>query len=123
MAKRDMSDLAQKLTRDPHDASRAAKSKSRKVSAPAEKVSTESQKAESGESDASEGTSKRGKKYLRLDVDKYHDYLKIMARYSGVSVTKYIQQLIDADKEKNVKRYEELKKFYEEFEKKLAAVE
>lgn len=55
------------------------------------------------------------KKYLRLDITNYQDYISLMADHktntSGeyVSMTQYILRLIEADKQKNIKIYEKLK--------------
>lgn len=59
------------------------------------------------------------KKYLRLDITNYQDYISLMAYHktntSGeyVSMTQYILRLIEADKQKNMKLYGKL----EEIEK------
>ncbi len=59
------------------------------------------------------------KKYLRLDITNYQDYISLMADHktntSGeyVSMTQYILKLIEADKQKNLKLYGKL----EEIEK------
>lgn len=59
------------------------------------------------------------KKYLRLDITNYQDYISLMADYktntSGeyVSMTQYILRLIEADKQKNMELYGKL----EEIEK------
>lgn len=59
------------------------------------------------------------KKYLRLDITNYQDYISLMAYHktntSGeyVSMTQYILRLIEADKQKNMELYGKL----EEIEK------
>ncbi len=59
------------------------------------------------------------KKYLRLDITNYQDYISLMADHktstSGeyVSMTQYILKLIEADKQKNMELYGKL----EEIEK------
>lgn len=59
------------------------------------------------------------KKYLRLDITNYQDYISLMADHktntSGeyVSMTQYILRLIEADKQKNMELYGKL----EEIEK------
>ncbi len=59
------------------------------------------------------------KKYLRLDITNYQDYISLMADYKTnttgeyVSMTQYILKLIEADKQKNLKLYGKL----EEIEK------
>lgn len=58
--------------------------------------------------------SKKGKKYLRLDITDYQNYISLMADYftntSGkyISMTQYILRLIEADKQQNIKVYEKL---------------
>lgn len=47
--------------------------------------------------------------YLRLDIYGRKDYLQVMAGHRKVSVTKYIQSLIDKDMEQNGETYEKLK--------------
>lgn len=59
------------------------------------------------------------KKYLRLDITNYQDYISLMADHktntSGeyVSMTQYILRLIESDKQKNMELYGKL----EEIEK------
>lgn len=59
------------------------------------------------------------KKYLRLDITNYQDYISLMADYKTnttgeyVSMTQYILRLIEADKQKNMELYGKL----EEIEK------
>lgn len=54
------------------------------------------------------------KKYLRLDVTAYQDYISLMSTHltatSGkyVSMTQYILDLIEADKQRNSELYEKL---------------
>ncbi|MCX4304080.1 MAG: hypothetical protein OSJ66_08795 [Clostridia bacterium] len=47
--------------------------------------------------------------YLRLDVYGYKDYLSTMAGFRKMSITKYIQGLIDDDMEQNKEIYEKIK--------------
>lgn len=63
------------------------------------------------------------KKYLRLDITNYQDYISLMAYHktntSGeyVSMTQYILRLIEADKQKNMELYgklEEIEKMKQE---------
>ena len=57
---------------------------------------------------------KKGKKYLRLNITDYQDYISLMAAHekaaSGkyVSMTQYILRLIEADKQQNIELYEKL---------------
>ncbi len=59
-------------------------------------------------------TSKKGKKYLRLDISGYQDYVSLMAEHltntSGkyVSMTQYIIRLIEADKQQNIDLFQKL---------------
>lgn len=53
-------------------------------------------------------------KYLQLNITDYQDYISLMAEHEKdvtgkyVSMTKYILQLIEADKQKNIKLYTKL---------------
>lgn len=47
--------------------------------------------------------------YLRLDIYGYKDYLSTMAGFRKMSVTKYIQKLIDKDMEQNKNTYEKIR--------------
>lgn len=47
--------------------------------------------------------------YLRLDIYGYRDFLSTMAGFRKMSITKYIQGLIDADMEQNHEIYEKIK--------------
>lgn len=47
--------------------------------------------------------------YLRLDIFRYRDFLSTMAGFRKMSITKYIQGLIDADMEHNREIYEKIK--------------
>lgn len=47
--------------------------------------------------------------YLRLDVYGYKDYLSTMAGFRKMSITRYIQKLIDADMDQNKETYEKIK--------------
>jgi hypothetical protein len=53
-------------------------------------------------------------KYLRLDITKYKDYIALMADYTTnstgkyKSMTQYILDLIEADKQNNLELYEKL---------------
>lgn len=57
---------------------------------------------------------KKKHKYLRLDITNCQDYIRLMAEHEKtttgeyVSMTKYILNLIDADKQRNFKLYEKL---------------
>ena len=48
------------------------------------------------------------KKYFRLDITEYQDYISLMADYSNLSMTKYISKLIEDDIAKNVNTYNKL---------------
>ena len=48
-----------------------------------------------------EPTPKKNKKYLRLDITDNQEYISLMADYNNVSMTKYINQLIEADRQIN----------------------
>ena len=48
------------------------------------------------------------KKYFRLDITEYQDYISLMADYSNLSMTKYISKLIEVDIAKNVNTYNKL---------------
>lgn len=48
------------------------------------------------------------KKYFRLDITEYQDYISLMADYSNLSMTKYINKLIEDDMAKNVNTYNKL---------------
>ncbi len=47
--------------------------------------------------------------YLRLDIYGYKDYLSTMAGFRKMSITKYIQGLIDIDMEQNKEIYKKIK--------------
>lgn len=47
--------------------------------------------------------------YLRLDIYGYKDYLSTMAGFRKISITKYIQGLIDIDMEQNKEIYRKIK--------------
>lgn len=47
--------------------------------------------------------------YLRLDIYGYKDYLSTMAGFRKMSITKYIQGLIDTDMEQNKEIYKKIK--------------
>lgn len=49
------------------------------------------------------------KKVITLDITEEEDYLNLMAKHEGVPRTKYIRNLIRADKEQNLQKYEALK--------------
>lgn len=71
-----------------------------------------------GESNPADPPSKKPK-YLQLNITDYQDYISLMAEHEKtvtgkyMSMTKYILQLIEADKQKNIKLYTKL----EEIEK------
>lgn len=48
------------------------------------------------------------KKYFRLDITEYQDYISLMADYSNLSMTKYISKLIEDDIAKNINTYNKL---------------
>ena len=54
------------------------------------------------------------KKYLRLDITDYQDYISLMSEYSSkttnkyISMTQYILHLIEADKQNNSEIYHKL---------------
>lgn len=48
------------------------------------------------------------KKYFRLDITEYQDYISLMADYTNLSMTKYISKLIEDDMAKNVNTYNKL---------------
>lgn len=48
------------------------------------------------------------KKYFRLDITEYQDYISLMADYTNLSMTKYINKLIEDDMAKNVNTYNKL---------------
>lgn len=58
--------------------------------------------------------SKKGQKYLRLDITDYQKYISLMADHASntsgkyVSMTQYILRLIEADKQQNIELYEKL---------------
>lgn len=58
--------------------------------------------------------SKKGQKYLRLDITDYQKYISLMANHASntsgkyVSMTQYILRLIEADKQQNIELYEKL---------------
>ena len=47
--------------------------------------------------------------YLRLDIYGYKDYLSTIAGFRKMSITKYIQGLIDIDMEQNKEIYRKIK--------------
>lgn len=72
------------------------------------------QKQEESEAKLEKNRGKKRQKYLRLDITNYQDYISLMAEHmtnsSGkyTSMTQYILQLIEADKQKNIELYEKL---------------
>ena len=66
------------------------------------------------ETPKNKSTSKKGQKYLSLDITDYQDYISLMAEHEKiktgkfVSQTQYILRLIEADKQKNIEIYEKL---------------
>lgn len=48
------------------------------------------------------------KKYFRLDITEYQDYISLMADYANLSMTKYINKLIEDDMAKNINTYNKL---------------
>lgn len=57
---------------------------------------------------------KKGQKYLRLDITDYQNYISLMANHASntsgkyVSMTQYILRLIESDKQQNIELYEKL---------------
>lgn len=74
-----------------------------------EAVVSEDQKEENKEKKG-----KGEKKYLRLDITNYQDYVNLMAQYASktsgkhVSMTQYILKLIEMDKNNNIDIYDRL---------------
>ena len=68
------------------------------------------------------GNEKKKSRYLRLDLTDLEDYVSLMAEHltntSGnhISKTKYIRQLIEADKQKNSELFERLQQLNEQIE-------
>lgn len=56
----------------------------------------------------SEADTKQEKKYIRLDITGYDDYIYTLARFKGLSATKYIRSLIEKDMEENKLIYEKI---------------
>ena len=48
------------------------------------------------------------KKYFRLDITECQDYISLMADYANLSMTKYINKLIEDDMTKNINTYNKL---------------
>ena len=48
------------------------------------------------------------KKYFRIDITEYQDYISLMADYFNLSMTKYISKLIEDDMTKNTNTYNKL---------------
>lgn len=54
------------------------------------------------------------KKYMRLDITDYQEYISLMAAYTSkttgkyISMTQYIQRLIEEDRRKNKELYDKL---------------
>ena len=48
------------------------------------------------------------KKYFRLDITEYQDYISLMSDYTNLSMTKYINKLIEDDMAKNINIYNKL---------------
>ncbi len=71
-----------------------------------------------GQSNSADSLPKKPK-YLQLNITDYQDYISLMAEHEKtvtgkyMSMTKYILQLIEADKQKNIELYTKL----EEIEK------
>ena len=49
-------------------------------------------------------------KYMPINVYEFEDYLYRMAKYNGMTVTKYIQKLITRDAQEHAAEYEQLTK-------------
>ncbi len=66
------------------------------------------------ETQQKKSNTKKGQKYLRLDITNYQDYISLMANHASntsgkyVSMTQYILRLIEADKQQNIELYEKL---------------
>lgn len=66
-------------------------------------------------SEQSGSNEKKKTKYLRLDITGLEDYVSLMAEHltntggDHISMTKYIRQLIEADKQQNSELFEKLK--------------
>lgn len=56
---------------------------------------------------------KEDKKYLRLDITEQQDYISLMSEHQKVSMTKYIQRLIDKDLLENKETFNKLKQIKE----------
>lgn len=56
----------------------------------------------------SEVEAKQEKKYIRLDITGLDDYIYTLARFKGLSATKYIRSLIEKDMEENKLVYEKI---------------
>lgn len=59
-------------------------------------------------------SSKKKSDYLRLDISNYREYLSTMAGFKRISLTKYIQHLIDNDIKQYSEIYEKLKNIQNE---------
>ena len=90
---------------------------SNKKNIPDKQVETNKQTKETEEivvNNNAEAKEKKKPKYLRLDITEYQDYIKLMAQHESdnsrkyVSMTQYILRLIEADKQQNIKKYEQL---------------
>lgn len=57
---------------------------------------------------------KKNSDYLRLDISDYREYLSTMAGFKRISLTKYIQHLIDNDIKQCSETYEKLKNIQNE---------
>lgn len=57
----------------------------------------------------SEAITKQDKKYLKLDITGYDDYIYTMAHFKDISATKYIRALVETDLKENKLIYEKIK--------------
>ena len=57
----------------------------------------------------SEAETKKEKKYIKLDITGYDDYIYTMAHFKDISATKYIRALVEADLKENKLIYEKIK--------------
>ena len=77
-------------------------------------VETKPEQTTEQEPQQNKNNSNKEKKYLRLDITDYQEYISLMADHEKavngkyVSMTQYILRLIEADKQKNIELYEKL---------------
>lgn len=80
-----------------------------KDNTPLDTVSRKEQSEVSKEEQQTTMKKKSNNDYMRLNIAGYRDYLSTMAGFEQMSITKYIQKLINADMENNKETYEEIK--------------